>query len=175
MLFFLVQSFSHNSTTPKLIRVKFFAIEGDHKKRVMWRVILAECCSFLWLVFKWFWLLCCLAGLGLVSVDAHETNATLTTLPTSFIANRSRTLPYLRPPPIAHRHYLCHWQQRGVSTSTGCSCCAFNESFNRHSFMVCVLANSVQNFLSTHAGTAFATVAPAVTSVRRGRVDLKLC
>lgn len=64
-------------------------------------MILAECCSFLLLVFKWFWLLCCLAGLGLVSVDAHETNATLTTLPTSFIANRSRTLPYLRQPPTA--------------------------------------------------------------------------
>lgn len=79
------------------------------------------------------------------------------------------------PPHTAHRLCNCHCQQRRVSTSTGCSCCAFNESFNRHSVVVCVLANTVQNFLSTHAASAFATVAPAVTSVRRGRVDLKLC
>lgn len=55
------------------------------------------------------------------------------------------------PPPTAHRLCLCHCHCR-VSTSTGCSCCAFNESFfNRHSFVVRVLANPVQNFLCTHA------------------------
>lgn len=91
----LVQCFSHNSETPKLIRVNFC-----DRRRSQKRVILAGCCSF-WLLFsKWFWLLCCLAGLALVSVDAHETNATQTTLPTSFIANRSRRPPYLRPPSL---------------------------------------------------------------------------
>lgn len=169
MLFFLVQCFSHNSTTPKLIRVNFCDRRRSQKKSDFgWMFLLVVLLVILaTLLLGW-------ACFGFCRRARNECNA-------DNAADEFYSEPKPKaalPPPTAHRPPCLPLPLplRRVSTSTGCSCCAFNEScFNRHSFVVRVLANPVQNFLRTHAASAFATVAPAVTSVRRGRVDLKLC
>lgn len=102
MLMFLLNR-SHNSNQNVLqlrIRLcKTLAIK-DHKYESDLKSFVGCCCCWLLVVRATFGFS---AWVAWVAVDAHETNAALTTTPTSFIANGSRTMPCLRPPPTAHR------------------------------------------------------------------------
>lgn len=134
---------SHNSTTPKLIRVNFCDRRRSQKIVIFgWMLLLLVVLLVILATLLLGW-----ACFGFCRRARNECNAE-----NAADEFYSETKPKAAlPPPTAHRLCLCHCHCR-VSTSTDCSCCAFNEScFNRHSFVVRVMANPVQNFLRTHA------------------------
>lgn len=158
---------SHNFTTPKLIQVKFCDRRRSQKIVIFgWMLLLLVVVLLVILAT----LLLGWACFGFCRRARNECNA-------DNAADEFYSEPKPKaalPPPTAHRVCLCHCAEFQLQLVAPVALSMKASSTGIRLWFVSWLTLCKTFFAPTRL-SAFATVAPAVTSVRRGRVDLKLC